>query len=176
MAIKQILMWGDPRLNALSKVVTADDSITELTALVKDLFDTMHHGGGIGLAAPQIGVMKRVFVMDIGKGDPRVFVNPFIVVTEGLKRPVYEGCLSLPGVREQVDRHSDVTLSAWCETSYDHFTGAEDHVMVQVQELEAQCVQHETEHLNGHLFVDTFKPMKLARLKEQFQRSIGARP
>jgi peptide deformylase len=175
MAIKQILMWGDPRLNALSKPVTDDDSVTELTDLVRDLFDTMRHGNGLGLAAPQIGVMKRVFVMDIGKGDPRVFVNPFIVETDGVKTPVYEGCLSLPGVREQVDRFSDVTLYARCETSYDHFTGEQALFTVQVQGLEAQCVQHENDHLNGHLFVDGFKPMKLARLKEQFQRSIGGR-
>lgn len=181
MAIKTILLLGDPRLTQAADPVMAEEIGSEwLTELVKDLFDTMRAGGGIGLAAPQIGVSRRVFVMDAPNGQgnreqPMVFINPLLLETIGdSKEMVYEGCLSLPGIREQVSRYKEVVVLTTATTHIDYWQEPSKDFMhrTQLTDLEAQCAQHEIEHLDGRLLIDHFKPSKQARLREQFQRSL----
>lgn len=137
-----ILLWPDARLSRVCDPVDADE---DLGALIADMFDTMYDAPGRGLAAPQIGVMKRLFVMDItwktGARDPMVFLNPVIVAQAAETACAEEGCLSIPGILVPIERPVWVDL-AWTSpeggTEQRRFDG-----------FAALCVQHEFDHLNG---------------------------
>ena len=145
MGIRKIRTEGDEILRKISKPVTEMTPRTK--ALIRDMFDTMYKADGVGLAAPQVGILKRIFVIDCtaDRSLPRVFINPEILATEG-EQTGDEGCLSVPGKHAQVTRPMKVTVRALNE-NMEEFT-------LTVEGLEARCVLHENDHLDGILYVD----------------------
>jgi peptide deformylase len=149
MTVRQILRYPDKRLRVPAKPVTDFDA--ELQTLANDLAETMYRDRGVGLAAPQIGVSKRVFVVDVANNDEdspsdlRVFVNPRIVQREG-EIIWNEGCLSFPGVHEDIERSEKITVVA------NDATGQE--FKIEAEELFAVAIQHEYDHLEGRLIID----------------------
>ncbi len=158
--IHPIVTHPDPRLREASRDVARFDD--ELARLVDDMFETMHHADGIGLAAVQIGVMWRVAVMQVEDNPQRVLVNPSY---ESLGEPMSleEGCLSVPGVRDQTKTRSDrVRVWALDQTGAPYEFEAED--------LEAACVQHECDHLDGHLYVDRLSTLRRRRVLKRYEQ------
>jgi peptide deformylase len=157
MAIRPILVLPDPRLRQVSAPVTAIDD--ELRQLVEDMFETMYDAPGIGLAAIQVGVPKRVVTMDLAKKDeprdPQVYINPEILSHSDDCSVYEEGCLSIPDVHEDVERPAQVRVR------YMDLAG-ETHE-IEADELLATCLQHEIDHLNGVLLID-----HISRLKRDF--------
>lgn len=156
MSIRDIIIAPDPRLKAVSKHVDRVDD--DLRALMDDMVETMHDAPGIGLAAIQIGVAKRVIVMDLAKEgeepDVRYFVNPEIIEESEDFHLYEEGCLSLPEYYEEVERPAEVKV---------RFLDYEGEIReLHCTEMMAVCIQHEMDHLEGVLFVD-----HLTRLKRQ---------
>jgi len=162
-----ILEFPDPRLTTVAKEVADFDD--ELKKLVADMTETMYSARGIGLAATQVNVHKRLLVLDVSEkqDQPRVYINPQIVDSSG--EQVYEeGCLSVPGIYADVKRAEKVTVKA---QNLDGTTFEE-----QLEGLHAVCVQHEMDHLIGRLFVDYLSPLKrnMVRKKLEKQRKIAA--
>jgi peptide deformylase len=171
MAIRTILEFPDQRLRTRAQRVKQFDA--ELGRLIDDLFETMYAAPGIGLAASQVDVHKRVLVIDISdsRNDPLVFINPEILAREG-EAETEEGCLSVPGIFDEVKRASRIRLR-WQDrtgaTSEKDFEG-----------MLAVCIQHEMDHLEGKLFVDYLSDLKRQRIrkkleKERKQRASRAR-
>jgi peptide deformylase len=154
MAVRPIVMWPDARLATPCAPVAAGAAGTDVATLIADMFETMYAAPGRGLAAPQVGVLVRLFVMDCGWKDgartPRVFLNPRILERSGAVAPGEEGCLSIPGVLVEVTRPARVTL-AWQTpeggTGQETFDG-----------FAARCVQHEIDHLDGLVTFDRLDP------------------
>src|SRR6476646_2751417 len=159
MAIRPILEVPDPRLREISKPVETFDK--DLRVLISDMFETMYEAPGIGLAAVQVGVPKRVLVIDLQEPeeedgepvrDPRVFINPEIVEHSDEEVPYTEGCLSVPDQFAEVDR-PDRVRARWLDLDgkprEEEITG-----------LLATCLQHEMDHLNGVLFIDHLSRLK----------------
>ncbi|ALG89106.1 MULTISPECIES: peptide deformylase [Actibacterium] len=155
MTIRPILIHPDPRLKTVAEPV--GEITAELRALADDMLETMYDAPGIGLAAPQIGVLKRLLVMDCIKEEgaaprPMALFNPEIIWASDDMNTYEEGCLSIPEQYAEVDRPAEVQVR-WIDPSgaqhEEHFKG-----------LWATCVQHEIDHLNGKLFIDYLKPMK----------------
>lgn len=142
--IRPIILWPNELLHQKSRAVAEDDNVDEL---ITDLLDTMYEAKGVGLSAIQIGVPLCVFVMDVKNRD-LVFINPKIKHTEGGLEKKNEGCLSLPGIVEQVMRNNKVTVSYLDRDRNQQVQGFSD--------IEAQCIQHETEHLDGIVMPDKF--------------------
>ncbi|WP_417242402.1 peptide deformylase [Celeribacter sp.] len=165
MTLKHILIHPDPRLKKACDPVTEFDKA--LAALADDMLETMYDAPGIGLAAPQIGVMNRLMVMDCVKEEggapaPMILVNPN-VVWESEERNVYEeGCLSIPGQYADVERPKMVRVT-WQDIE------GKDHEQ-EFDDLWATCVQHEIDHLNGTLFIDYLKPMKRQMITRKMQK------
>jgi len=155
MAIRPILLHPDPRLKKrCDPVVTVDEGVR---ALIADMFDTMYDAPGIGLAAPQIGVLSRILVMDCTKSDeedpePIAMVNPEILWTSDDRNVHEEGCLSIPEEFNDVERPAAVRIGYLDEQGARH--------EIDCDGLLATCVQHEIDHLNGKLFIDYLGPMK----------------
>ncbi|GAA4716006.1 peptide deformylase [Brevibacillus fulvus] len=144
MAIRTIVKHPDPILR--EKAITVTKFNANLHKLLDDMADTMYDADGVGLAAPQIGILKRVVVMDCGDGLIEL-VNPEIVEAKGEQKDNYpEGCLSIPGLRGDVRRHQWVKVRAQDRNGNPFELEAED--------LLARCSQHEIDHLNGVLFID----------------------
>ena len=165
MAIREILVVPDPVLKLVSQPVEKVDD--ELRALMDDMLETMYDAPGIGLAAIQIGVPKRVIVMDIAGPDdpkaPRYYVNPEIVWASEETAPYEEGCLSIPDIYDEVERPARVKLK------YLNYQGEE--VVEDADGLFAVCIQHEMDHLEGVLFIDHLSRLKrdraVAKVKKQ---------
>ena len=165
MAIREILVVPNPVLKQVSQPVAKVDD--ELRALMDDMLETMYDAPGIGLAAIQIGVPKRVIVMDIAGPDeekaPRYFVNPEIVWSSEDTAPYEEGCLSIPDIYDEVERPARVKLK------YLNYQGEE--VIEDADGLFAVCIQHEMDHLQGVLFIDHLSRLKrdraVAKVKKQ---------
>lgn len=165
MAILEILVVPNPVLKLVSQPVDKVDD--ELRALMDDMLETMYDAPGIGLAAIQIGVPKRVIVMDISGPDeekaPRYFVNPEIVWASEDTAPYEEGCLSIPDIYDEVERPARVKLK------YLNYQGEE--VIEDADGLFAVCIQHEMDHLQGVLFIDHLSRLKrdraVAKVKKQ---------
>lgn len=171
MAIRTILEFPDQRLRTRAQPVTVFDA--ELGKLVDDMFETMYAAPGIGLAASQVDVHKRVLVIDISdnRDQPRVFINPDILSREG-EEETEEGCLSVPGIFDGVVRASKIRVR-WCDRSGAVAEADFDGMM-------AVCIQHEMDHLDGKLFVDYLSDLKRQRIrkkleKERKQRASRAR-
>ena len=173
MAIRKIIKEPDPILRQISKPV--DQVTKEEQRLMDDMLETMYSANGIGLAAIQIGVPKRIIVMDLskeeGKKEPRYFVNP-IIKNKNLNLSKYlEGCLSIPDQFAEVDRPST------CEVEYLDYNG--NKKLLKADGLLATCIQHEMDHLEGILFIDHLSKLKksmiikkLSKLKSKEDRVV----
>ena len=151
MTIRKIIYLPDERLRKVSKPVeTFDDN---LQTLIDDMFDTMYHARGVGLAAPQIGINVRLSVIDVigDKSNQIVIINPEIIASEGEKE-YEERCLSVPSAYDTVIRAEKVTVKALDRTGKPFEITADG--------LLGECLQHEIDHLNGKLFVDLLSPLK----------------
>ena len=158
MAILDILVYPDKRLRQRAEPVTVFDS--ELEKLVEDMAETMYAAPGIGLAAIQVNVLKRVVIMDFSeeKNDLQVFINPEITPLEG-KQEFEEGCLSVPGVFAMVERVERVRINA-LDVKGKAFE-------IEADGLLSVCIQHEVDHLNGKVFVDYLSRMKQDRVRKK---------
>jgi peptide deformylase len=162
MAVLKILEFPDKRLRTIAKPVDlVDDSVR---GLIDDLFETMYAADGIGLAATQVNVHKRVVVMDVSeqRNEPRVFINPEVTVLEGGEREYSEGCLSVPGFYEPVSRPENVLVRA-LDRDGNPFELRPDGLL-------AVCIQHELDHLNGKLFVDYLSGLKRQRIRGKLEK------
>jgi peptide deformylase len=163
--ILDIVKYGDPVLTQRAKEVTEFDDA--LRKLVDDMFETMYGAPGVGLAAPQVGVLKRLFVMDCSSGRNKkqkiALINPVIETEEG-EQVGEEGCLSFPGIFVQVTRPQRVVVRAQ-DTDGSPFT-------LDIMELEARCVAHETDHLDGELFIEYLSPLKRDLTKRKIRKRI----
>jgi len=142
MAMRTIRTNGDEILRKKSKVV--DNINQRVLLLIKDMKETMYNSKGIGLAAPQVGILKRIVVIDIGEG-PITLINPEILQMEG-SQLASEGCLSIPGVQKNVERPEIVKVKGLNETG--------EEVIIDAEGLFARAICHEIDHLNGILFID----------------------
>lgn len=142
MALRTIRVQGDPVLEKVCKPVT--EITPRIKELIEDMLDTMYEANGVGLAAPQVGILKRIVVIDVGDG-PIVMVNPVIVETSG-EQTGDEGCLSVPGKAGQVTRPNYVKAHAFDENMQPY--------EIEGTELLARAICHETDHLEGHLYVE----------------------
>ena len=143
MAIRNVIKIGDPVLNKVCKEVReVNDRIREL---IDDMFDTMYEADGVGLAAPQVGILKRIVVIDVTGEDPILLINPVILSTDG-EQTGYEGCLSVPGKTGVVTRPNHVKVKAY-NADMEEFT-------LEGEELLARAICHELDHLDGKLYVD----------------------
>jgi peptide deformylase len=158
MALLQILTYPDPRLREKAQPVDAVDA--PLRQFIADMLQTMYAAKGIGLAATQVGVPKRVVVIDLSaeRDQPQVLINPRIVARDGVQ--VYEeGCLSVPDVFEEVERAERITVTYLDRDGQPQQMDADG--------LLAVCVQHEIDHLDGKLFVDYLSRLKQERLRKK---------
>ena len=165
MALRDIILHPDPRLKTRTEAVETIDQALE--KLADDMLETMYAAPGIGLAAPQIGVMKRLLVMDCEKEEdaeprPMVLINPEVTWASDEQNVYEEGCLSIPDQYADVERPAEVDVT-WLgldgETHSERFDG-----------LWATCVQHEIDHLNGKLFIDYLKPLKRQMITRKMQK------
>jgi peptide deformylase len=163
-----ILEFPDPRLRTIAKKVEIFDE--PLKKLIKDMTETMYLAPGIGLAATQVNVHKRLLVLDISEdqSQPRVYINPEIPTATG-EQNCEEGCLSVPGIYAKVKRAENILVKA--QDADGNFFEE------QLDGLHAVCVQHELDHLEGRLFVDYLSPLKrnMVRKKLEKQRKIDAK-
>ena len=163
MALLDILIYPDQRLHKKAKPVEKVDN--RIKQLVDDMSETMYQAPGIGLAAPQVNVLERIIVVDISesKDSLLVMVNPEIVSSNGLAEHE-EGCLSVPGVYAQVQRHENIRVRAQDREG-------------EVFELDADgllgiCIQHEIDHLDGRVFVDYLSHLKQGRIRKKMQKAL----
>ncbi|MFZ0705702.1 MAG: peptide deformylase [Candidatus Korobacteraceae bacterium] len=165
--IYPIVKFGDPVLEKKGAIITEFDD--ELRKLVDDMFESMYAAHGVGLAAPQIGISKRIAVIDVTfKEDPAakiVLVNPEIVHTEG-RQVSNEGCLSIPEFREKVTRPMKVKVRA------QNLQG--DTIEVEGEELLARALLHETDHLNGKLYISHVSALKRDLIKRKIRKLVKA--
>ena len=165
MALRDIILHPDPRLKTKTAPVETID--TGLKTLADDMLETMYAAPGIGLAAPQVGVMKRLLVMDCEKEEdatprPMVLINPVITWSSDDMNTYEEGCLSIP------DQYADVQRPADVEVAWLGLDGAEHSE--RFDGLWATCVQHEIDHLDGKLFIDYLKPLKRQMITRKMQK------
>jgi len=158
MAILDVLTFPDPLLNRTAEAVKIIDN--KVKKLVDDMAETMYDAPGIGLAATQVGELKRIMVIDISeeKNQLRVFINPEIIKKEGTAINE-EGCLSVPGFYDKVERAETVMVTA-LDREGQRFT-------INASGLLAVCIQHEVDHLDGHVFVEYLSPLKANRIKNK---------
>ena len=163
MAVLEILEFPDPRLRTRALPV---EQVTDATrALIDDMFETMYDAPGIGLAATQVDVHERILVIDLSEdqSQPLVFINPEVTVLDPELGEYDEGCLSVPGFYETVNRPRRVRVSA-LDRNGDPFTR-------ELEGLLAICLQHEIDHLDGKLFVDYLSPLKRQRIRKKLEKS-----
>jgi len=166
MPLLKILIFPDPRLRTVAKAVEkVDDSVKKLT---EDMLETMYEGSGIGLAATQVDVHKRVIVVDISekKDEPLVLINPKLkkVIDPELKT-YSEGCLSVPGFYEELERPSEI------EISFQDVNG-QDHTLI-ANGLLSVVVQHEMDHLEGKMMVDSISNVKREMIRKKLSKAKG---
>jgi peptide deformylase len=168
MAVREIIQIPDKRLRLVSEPVKRVDAAVR--KLVEDMFETMYDAPGIGLAAIQIGIAKRVVTMDLskkeGSHEPQVFINPEIVWASPDKATHEEGCLSIPEFYEEVERPSAVKIKY---LDLDGKTHEEE-----AAGLFATCIQHEIDHINGVLFIDYISKLKRDRVIKKFTKAAKA--
>ena len=161
----KILLHPDQKLKKVCKPVL---EVTEdLNELSTKMLTTMYNASGIGLAAPQVGILRRIFVMDCSddenKPDPLILINPEVLWVSEEKNVHEEGCLSIPEIYAEVERPAEVSIKSLdqygCYKEY-HFQG-----------IKATCVQHEIDHLDGKLFIDYVPDVKLQRLRKKIAKS-----
>jgi peptide deformylase len=161
-----IVAYGDPVLRKKAVDITAD--YPELDTLIQNMFDTMNGANGIGLAAPQIGLSIRLFIIDASTYDEndvqlkdlkKVFINAKILDESGEKWDFNEGCLSIPDIREDISRHKNLTIS--------YYNQNWEHIEESYTGLAARIIQHEYDHIEGKLFTDKLSPLRKTLLKKR---------
>jgi len=167
-AEQRIVLYGDPVLR--EKAAPVDDIDQEVKDLVSNMVDTLKMNHGLGLAAPQVGVLKRVFIVDLSSVDlnetVRVFINPEILTTSKEKVELEEGCLSFPGIYQSIVRPAGVRVRA---------TGLDGQQFeLGLGGLTARAVLHENDHLNGVLFIDHISPFARTLLRGKLKRLAAA--
>ena len=162
MALLPILEFPDPRLRKVASPVTVFDA--KLEVLVEDMFETMYDSQGIGLAATQIDVHKRMLVIDVSesKDSPLVFINPSFEVIEDEYSEYDEGCLSVPGFYETVARSKGIKVRAQDRKG--------EKFEIEAEGILATCIQHEIDHLDGKLFVDYISALKRQRIRSKLEK------
>ena len=163
MAILPILCYPDPRLHKVAKPVAQVDE--RIQTLVKDMLETMYDAQGIGLAATQIDVHERVIVIDVSekRNEPMTLINPEILWASEEKQLGEEGCLSVPGIYDGVERSIAVKVKALDERGNSREIDAEGML--------ALCIQHEMDHLLGKVFVEYLSPLKRNRIKTKLVKA-----
>ena len=170
MSLLRIVTYPDPILLSVGKPVDAVDFENDIAQTIDQMFSTMYDAGGVGLAAPQVGISKRFFVMDVRDGEgnrqPQVFINPQIIHIEG-EQIGEEGCLSFPGLFQVVKREMRVIVRAQ-DVNGEEFEK-------DLEGLAARCALHETDHCDGIVFIDRVTPLKreLARRKIKKLQETG---
>jgi len=166
MAQLEILEFPDPRLRTKAEPVEQVDDAVRQT--VKDMLETMYTAKGIGLAATQVNIHRQIIVIDVSEehNEPLVFINPSIRVLDEENHQYDEGCLSVPGFYETVERPKKVLVEALNEKG-EAFTLEPEGVL-------AVCIQHELDHLNGKLFVDYISTMKRNRIRKKLEKQHRA--
>ena len=161
MAILRILEFPDPKLR--TKALPVDNVDDALRQLIDDMFDTMYQAPGIGLAATQIDVHRRLLVADVSseRTDPHVLINPVIIEKDGLT-VTEEGCLSVPGFYEEVERAEHIRVR--------YLDRDGEEVESEFEEMLAVCLQHEIDHLDGKLFVDYLSEAKRQRIRKRLEK------
>jgi peptide deformylase len=162
MAIREVRLLGDPVLR--EEAAPVEKLTDELRALIADMFDTMYAEDGVGLAAPQVGLGHRIIVVDPREEDVKPFalVNPRVVSFSEEVDRAEEGCLSIPGLKEIVERPADVVVEGMDANG--------ELLHIQAQGLLARILQHEVDHLNGVLFIDRVSPLKRKMLLSKWQK------
>ncbi|KJF42505.1 peptide deformylase [Draconibacterium sediminis] len=159
-----VTVYGDPLLRKKAKAIEKDHP--KLDEIIENMWETMYYSDGVGLAAPQVGLSIRLFVIDASSGadeEPelegfkKVFINPEIIETKGDEWTMNEGCLSLPEIREDVSRHDEVTIKYLDENFVEHTETYKGFA--------GRVIQHEYDHLEGILFVDYLSPLRKRLLK-----------
>lgn len=162
--VRTILKYGEPILEQSAEAVTEFDT-AELRELIADMWETMYAAKGVGLAAPQIGLKKRISVIDISVGEDEtkkiVIINPEVIAREG-KQTGEEGCLSIPGFREQVTRANKVKIRAQNEKG--------EAFEMDGEELLARAFEHEIDHLNGTLFITHLSALKRDIIRRKIKK------
>ena len=163
MALLSILCYPDPRLHTVARPVRAVDA--RVAALVDDMLETMYDANGIGLAATQVDVHERVVVIDVSedRNAPLVLINPEITWASPEKQVSDEGCLSVPGIYDGVERSSAVKVRALDRAGASR--------VVEAEGLLAVCIQHEMDHLLGKVFVEYLSPLKRNRIKAKMLKA-----
>jgi peptide deformylase len=169
MTVKTILTEPNNLLRQVSKPVEKIGA--EEQQLMDDMLETMYHANGIGLAAIQIGIPKRIIVMDLAKEkdkkEPRFFVNPKIKNKDTLKSTYEEGCLSVPDQFAEIDRPKT------CEIEFQDYYG--EHKILKAEGLLATCIQHEMDHLEGILFIDYLSKLKKSMIIKKLSKNKSTR-
>ena len=166
MTVLDILRYPDSRLHTVAKpVAVVDDAIRRLVA---DMAETMYAAPGIGLAATQVDVHLRIIVIDVSEArdDLKIFINPEILATSAETKVYEEGCLSVPGIYDEVERPDQVTVKA-LDLQGKPFTTEADGVL-------AVCLQHEIDHLNGKVFVQYLSRLKQSRIRNKLSKQDRA--
>lgn len=163
-----VTIYGDPLLRKVAKEIKQDNP--KLKEIIENMWETMYYSDGVGLAAPQVGMSIRLFIIDASSGadeEPelegfkKVFINPEIIETTGEEWVMNEGCLSLPEIREDVSRPDEVTIRYFDEEFVEHeetYRG-----------FAGRVIQHENDHLHGTLFIDYLSPLRKRLLKSKLQ-------
>ena len=158
MALRTIRVVGDP---VLTKKCREVKTLTpHLRQLIDDMFETMYHANGVGLAAPQVGILKRIVVIDVTGQDPIAMINPVIVEKDG-SQTGEEGCLSLPAIHEKVTRPTRIHVKWQDEDFQQHDEWVEGYL--------ARVMQHEFDHLEGHMFIDHISPLRKQLIKSKLK-------
>ena len=164
---RPICIWPDPILHKISMPIDKEFGTPDLQQLIVDMFHTMRESKGVGLAAPQVGVSKRVITMEVEPGVMVYFINPIITESSDVNYKWEEGCLSVPGYFEIRERPNDI--SVWCNDMKG------EHLTVRLQGLYAFALQHEMDHLAGKVFVDDLSPFKKDRVKAKVKKTLRNR-
>lgn len=163
MALLPILCYPDPKLHTVAKPVSTVDARVQI--LIVDMLETMYEAKGIGLAATQINVHERLIVVDVSeeRDAPLVLINPQLVWSSAETHLNEEGCLSVPGIYDGVERFDAVTVTA--------LDGQGQSRLIEAEGLLAVCIQHEMDHLLGKVFVEYLSPLKRNRIKKKMLKS-----
>jgi len=166
MAFREIRILGDPVLRKPAQEV--EEVGEEVRTLVEDMLATMYHAEGIGLAAPQVGISQRVIVVDVRDADeddvgPLALINPKVIESSKKQDKAPEGCLSIPGMEEVVERPAEVTVEGMDPDG--------ERVVVELTGLLSRAVQHEIDHLDGVLFFDRISPLKRRMALKKWQKN-----
>lgn len=164
MPLLEILEYPDPRLRTRAQAIEVEEINAELHALIESMFATMYHAPGIGLAATQVNVHKRLIVIDVSedKSEPLVLINPEYQAVDDERELMSEGCLSVPEIQAEIPRALKIQVQALDAQGKPQNFVADG--------LLAHCIQHECDHLEGRLFVDYLSPLKQQRVRKKLEK------